>query len=64
MYCNLSPQRNNLIKLTHVDGTKQRANDSQIVKAKENFRLSHSGPRQRLVPGTNPSIRALSQDHH
>ena len=36
--------RNNLIKLTHYGGTKKRAHDSQIVRAKENLKLSHGGP--------------------
>ena len=34
---------NTLIKLTHHDETKKRAHDSQIVRAKENFKLSHGG---------------------
>ena len=33
-----------LIKLTHHDETKERAHDSQIVRAKENLKLSHGGP--------------------
>ena len=32
-----------LIKLTHHDETKKRAHDSQIVRAKENLKLSHGG---------------------
>ena len=32
-----------LIKLTHYDETKKQAHDSQIVKAKENLKLSHGG---------------------
>ena len=32
-----------LIKLIHHDETKKRAYDSQIVKAKENHKLSHGG---------------------
>ena len=43
-YCNVSSWRNNLIKLIHYDETKKRAHDSQIVRAKENFKLSHRGP--------------------
>ena len=50
-YCNVSSLRNNLSKLTHYDETKKRAHDSQIVIAKviakENLKLSHSGPNQR-----------------
>ena len=34
----------NLIKLTHYDETKKRAHDSQIVRAKEELKLSHSTP--------------------
>ena len=34
---------NNLIKLTLHDETKKRAHDSQIVRAKENLKLSHGG---------------------
>ena len=30
-------------KLTHHDETKKKAHDLQIVRAKENFKLSHSG---------------------
>ena len=30
-------------KLTHYDETKKRTNDSQIVRAKENLKLSHGG---------------------
>ena len=32
-----------LIKLTHYDETKKRAHDSQIVRAKENLKVSHGG---------------------
>ena len=42
-YCNVSSQRNNLIKLTHYDYIKKRAHDSQIVQAKENLKLSNGG---------------------
>ena len=34
---------NTLIKLTIHDETKKRAHDSQIVRAKENLKLSHGG---------------------
>ena len=34
---------NTLIKLLHHDETKKRAHDSQIVRAKENLKLSHGG---------------------
>ena len=32
-----------LIKLTHHDGKKKRVHDSEIVRAKENLKLSHDG---------------------
>ena len=41
MQCNI--MENTLIKLTLHDETKKRANDSQIVRAKENLKLSHGG---------------------
>ena len=34
---------NTLIKLTLHDETKKRAHDSQIVRAKENLKMSHDG---------------------
>ena len=34
---------NTLIKLTLIDETKKRAHDSQIVRAKENLKLSQGG---------------------
>ena len=37
-YCNASPQRKNLIKLTHLNETKKRVHDSQILKAKANIK--------------------------
>ena len=33
--------------------SKKMAHDSQIVRAKENLKLSHSGPSQRQASGTN-----------
>ena len=53
-----------LIKLTHHDETKKRAYDSQIVRAKENLKLSHGGSSYRLASGTNTPIKALRQSHH
>ena len=35
------------LKLTHYDETKKRAHDSQIVRAKEDLKLSYGGPSQR-----------------
>ena len=48
----------------HYDETKKKAHNSQIVRAKENFRLSHSGPSQRQAIGTKQPIKALCQGHH
>ena len=42
----VSSWRNTLIKLTHYDETKKRAHDSQIVRAKENHKLSHGNKHQ------------------
>ena len=36
----LTSQKNNQIKETHYDYTKKTAHDSQIVRAKENIKLS------------------------
>ena len=53
-----------LIKLTLCDITKKRAHDSQIFRAKENFKLSQVGPSQRPASGTNQRIQALRQGCH
>ena len=53
-----------LIKLTPHDETKKRAHDSQIVRAKENLKLSHDGSSYRKASGTNPPIKALRQSRH
>ena len=50
---------NNLIKLTHFGETEKMSHDSQIFRAKENLKLSHSGPSYSQASGTNPSIKAL-----
>ena len=50
--------------ITHYDDTKERAHDSQRVKAKENIQLSYGGPSQRQVSGTNQRTKALRQGHH
>ena len=56
---------NTLIKLLHHDETKKRAHhDSQIVRAKENLKLSHGGSSYRLASGTNQPIIALRQSRH
>ena len=53
-YCNVSSKRNNLIKLTHYDEPKNRAHNSQIVRAKENLKLSHGGLSHKQASCTNP----------
>ena len=60
-YCNVSSKINNQIKLTHYDETNKRANDAQIVIAKENLKLNKGGPSLRQASGTNPPIRAIRQ---
>ena len=55
---NAYSQRNNLTKLTHYDGTKKRAYDSQIVRPKENLKLSHGGRSQ--VQSPDESFRSGS----
>ena len=49
------------IKLTHYDDTKKRVHDWQIVRAKENIKLSYGGPSQRQASGTNQRIKTLRQ---
>ena len=63
-YCNVSLHRNNIIKLTYNDETGKQAHDSQIVRAKENLKLSHYGPSYSQTSGTNPRNKALHQSHH
>ena len=55
---------NTLIKLTLHDETKKRAHDSQIVRAKENLKLSHGGSSYRQASGTNSRLKALRQSRH
>ena len=52
------------IKLNHYDETTKRTHDSQIVRAKENLKLSHGGPSQRKASGINPRLKALRLDRH
>ena len=40
------------------------AHDSQIVRAKENLKLSHGGSSYTLASGTNQPIKALRQSRH
>ena len=42
----------------------KRAHNSQIVRAKENLKLSHGGSSYREASGTNPPIKALHQSRH
>ena len=39
----------------------KRAHESQVVRAKENLKLSYDGPSQRQASGTNQRIKALRQ---
>ena len=64
MYCNVSSQRKNLIKLIYYDETKKRTHASQIVRAKEHLKLSDSGDSQIQASGTNQTIKALRQGRH
>ena len=50
--------------ITHYDETKKRAHDSQIVRVKENLKLSHGGSSYRQASGTNPPIKSLRQSCH
>ena len=43
---------------------KKRAHDSQKVRAKKAFKLSHGGSSYRWASGTNPPIKALRQSRH
>ena len=56
--------RKNLIKLTHNDETKKRANDSQIVRTKENLKLSYDGPSLGYASCTNQRIKVKRQGRH
>ena len=40
------------------------AHDSQIIRAKENLKLSHGGSSYRKASGTNPPLKALRQSSH
>ena len=40
------------------------AHDSQIVRAKENLKLSQGGPSYNQASGTNQPIKALRQSRH
>ena len=51
-------------QLTHYNETGKKAQDSQIVRAKENIKLSHGGPSYSQESGPNPPIKALRQSNH
>ena len=51
-------------QITHFGETEKMSHDSQIFRAKENLKLSHSGPSYSQATGTHPSIKALSQSRH
>ena len=61
LFFNVPSKRNNVITLTNYDETEKMAHDSQIVRAKENLKLSHGGPSYSQASGTNPPIKALRQ---
>ena len=48
----------------HYDETKISFHNSQIVRAKENLKLSDRGPSHSQASGTNPPIKALRQSRH
>ena len=63
-YCNVSSQRNNLIKLTHYEETKK-THDSHIIRAKVNLYLRYGGPSQdKHQAPTNQPIKALHLGPH
>ena len=62
MQCIITEKQSNQVK--HYDETKKRAHDSQIVRAKENLKLSWGGPSQGQASGTNQRIKALRQGRH
>ena len=58
---NLMYHHRETIKLTHFDDTKKGTHDSQIVRAKENPKLSYDGPSQRQASDTKERIKTLDQ---
>ena len=52
------------IKLSHYDDTKESAHDSQIVRPKENLKLSYNGPSQRQASGTHQRVKTLRRGSH
>ena len=49
------------MKLTRYDETKKKAHDSQIVRAKENLKLSYGGSSERQTSDTNQRIKAFNR---
>ena len=47
-------------KIQNKEQTQKWAHDSQIVRAKENLKLSHGEPSQRQASGTNQPNKASS----
>ena len=45
------------MKLTHYDETENRAHNYQIIRAKENLKLSQGGPSYSQASGTNPPTK-------
>ena len=63
MQCIITEKQSNQVN-TNYDDTKKRAHDSQIVRAKENLKLSYGGPSQRQTSGSNKRIKALRPGRH
>ena len=51
MHCIIIEKQSN--QINRYDDTKKRAHDSQVVRAKENLKLSDGGPSQRQASDTN-----------
>ena len=51
-------------QITQYDETERKARDSQMVRAKENLKLTQGGPSYSQASGTNPPIKALRQSRH
>ena len=57
-YCNASSQRNNLVKLAPYDNTKENGSWLTDSPSRQNLKLSHGGPSQRL-----PNQKENTQTH-
>ena len=60
MQCIIMEKHSN--QINHHDETKKRAHDSQIVRAKENLKLSHGGSSYIKASGTNPPIKDFTSE--